>query len=581
LTLRTDARGEVIERWPIYAAATATCVLSLPLFEPWSWWPMAYLAFVPWLLVVCGAKRTGHVHVASLLLGVGFFLTQFRWLYTTTPEGYVAASLYLASYFVLASWLVRHVYRKRRVTAVIAFPVIWVAIELLRSHGPLGFPWFLLGHSQIHIPTMIQIADLAGVYGVSFVIAAVSGWLVDVLLALMLMWQAERKTLPVRVWRGMGAVLLLVAFTVFYGRYRLTTQQLVDGPRVAVIQGDYLLQADPNAAGAPDNQKRATYLTLMDQAVASEPDLVVLPETPWTMYLNAQHRWTNAMYEECHADFRGRVKVLGASLVVGAMALEWQSDSSYPESDRYNSAYVYAPGEPEPARYDKIHLVPFGEFVPFRRTRGLYWLYRWLNDSDFNPWGRGGVEYSLTSGRSYTTFPMRPRGRSEPVYRFGVTICYEDVIPQLFRQFVIDDRGRKRVDFMLNISNDGWFGHGAQQPQHLVNCAFRAVENRVAIARAVNTGVSGFIRPDGTWYEVVGESQRHPRAGGLATRTAPLMLDSRVTLYSRWGDLPAGLCGALTLAGLIDALVRRWRSRRRDVRRPDSQPAARYSSKRR
>jgi apolipoprotein N-acyltransferase len=301
--------------------------------------------------------------------------------------------------------------------------------------------------------------------------------------------------------------------------------------------------------------------------------MFVLPETPWTMYLNRQMRDKYPLCEDIHQEFRQRVEAYNAFLTVGAMAEEPQPPGMYPASHKYNSAFVYAPGVPEPARYDKIHLVPFGEFVPFRYTKGLFWLYRWLNDSDFNKWGRGGIEYSLTPGKAYTTFTMHPRGRKQPQYRFGVTICYEDGNPHLFRRFVTDADGSKRVDFMLNISNDGWFGHGPQQPQHLVNCAFRAVENRVAIARAVNTGISGFIRPDGVWYDVTGQpaaatasavpgSQRHPAAGGITTRTATLLLDGRVTFYSRHGDVLALVCGAMSLLVLADAVARRARRRR-------------------
>ncbi|HSW46061.1 MAG TPA: apolipoprotein N-acyltransferase [Phycisphaerae bacterium] len=561
-SLRFDQRGRLEGVWPLYAAAALTWLLSLPLFESLSWWPLGYVVFVPWLLVVCGAKRTLHVHLASMALGLAFFLFHFRWLYSTTPEGYLAGSLYLGSYFLPASWLVRHLYRKRSLPAAIAFPLVWTAVELLRSRGPLGFPWFLLGHSQIHLQTMIQIADLAGAFGVSFVLAAVNGWLVDLLLSGIAMRFARAKSLPVGVWRGAGVVIVLLGFTVFYGRYRLATQQLVEGPRVAVLQGDFLLAADPNALGAPDSQKRDCYFKLMDEAAAHEPDMIVLPETPWTMYLNPAARAISEVCGEYHREFRRRADESGAHVVVGAMADEPQPAGSYPASHRYNSAYVYAPDVSEPARYDKIHLVPFGEFVPFRYTKSLFWLYRWLNDSDFNPWGRGGVEYSLTRGRGPTTFTMHPRGSEEPKYRFGITICYEDVIPQLFRQFVADVTGRKRVDFMLNISNDGWFGHGTQQPQHLANCAFRAVENRVAVARAVNTGVSGFIRPDGAWYDVVGESQIHPRAGGVGVRVATLLLDRRVTFYSRYGDLFAMLCGVLMLGVAVDATVRWVRGRK-------------------
>ncbi len=139
--------------------------------------------------------------------------------------------------------------------------------------------------------------------------------------------------------------------------------------------------------------------------------------------------------------------------------------------------------------------------------------------------------------------------------RFGAPICYEDVIPDVFRGFMCDKDGNKRVDFMVNISNDGWFGHGAQQAQHLANCAFRAVENRVGVARAVNTGVSGFINPDGSWYSLVGASDRDPQVGGTGYRVDQIRIDPRVTFYSRYGDLFAFVCLGLGLVAMFDSLV--------------------------
>jgi apolipoprotein N-acyltransferase len=562
-----DRRHRLADRWPIYALTLAAWLLSLPLFEPYSWWPFGFVALAPWTIAVCASRRTIHVYLASLMLGAAYFLTHLNWLDYCTLEGYVAASIYLGSYFLLASWLLRHLYRRRGLKAVIALPLVWTAVEWVRSHGPLGFPWFLLGHSQIQLPTMIQIADLAGAYGVTFVLAAVSGWLADLAMAWFAMRRSPKEPLPTPVWRGAGIALVLVAATVFYGRYRLATQELVEGPKVAVVQGDFLLEANFDAPGVPDNEKAATYMALVDRALRSGADLIVLPETPWMMYLNSHARsYRPRPYrppsEKYHEDFHRRVDPTGTYLVVGAMAEVPQPPGAYPSAHRYNSAYVYTPRVAEPDRYNKIHLVPFGEYVPFRYTKSLFWLYRWLNDSDFNPWGRGGNEYSLTAGTEYTVFPMRAHGGGRE-YRFGVTICYEDVIPYVFRRFVGGDDGTKRVDFMLNISNDGWFGHSAQQPQHLANCAFRAVENRVPIARAVNTGVSGFIRPDGTWYDVVSDSQTHPRAGGTETRTAALMLDSRVSFYSLHGDVFAMLCGLVAAGAAADAGWRRFRGRKR------------------
>lgn len=551
-----DGRYELAGRWPLFALSALTWLLSQPLFEPFSWWPFGFIVFVPWLLAVCAARNTRWVYLVSFLLGAAFFLAHLHWLYTTTPEGYVAASVLLLGLgFPLAVWPVRHLCRRRGLSVAMVFPVVWVAVELLRSRGPLAFPWFLLGHSQIRILSMIQIADVAGVFGVSFVLAMVNGWLVDLMLRLIPIWRGHGRPLGRFCWQWGVVSTVFVLATFFYGRYRLASQTLVDGPRLSVVQGDFLLEAVRGANGISDEKKMLLYLREMTKSSGDSPDMIVLPETPWGMVLNKEARAADPDWEPINDLFVRRAKQYGAYVTVGGMSEDPQPAGTYPAAHRYNSAFVYAPGEDEPARYNKIHLVPFGEYVPFRYTKGLFWLYRFLNDGPFNPWGRGGNEYSLTSGRDFTTFEMRARSMDQQVFKFGITICYEDVIPQVFRKFVTDGHGRKQVDFMLNISNDGWFGRGAQQPQHLVNCAFRAVENRVAVARAANTGVSGFIRPDGSWYDLMSDPGRRPRAGGLGHRTARIQMDRRVSFYSCYGDLFAGFCALLALAGLIDAIV--------------------------
>lgn len=249
-----------------------------------------------------------------------------------------------------------------------------------------------------------------------------------------------------------------------------------------------------------------------------------------------------------------------AAIVTGSLSMEPQPTHVYPNTHRFNSAFVYLPGEPEPGRYDKIHRVLFGEYVPFRYSKYFNFLYWWLNRQ--TPWGANGSEYSITAGEEFTVFTLPAHLAGEEDARFGVTICYEDAMPYVFRRFVLDRDGRKQVDFMINISNDGWFGHGTQQPQHLVNCAFRAIENRVGIARSVNTGVSGFINSDGSWHGLILPEEGRLRAGGTGYQTGRVNLDHRVTVYSRYGDVFALACTLFMLAGLVDALVVRRRAKR-------------------
>lgn len=561
----TDRPDDILRRWPVIALAAATWVLSLPLFEPQSWWPFGFVAFVPWIVATCAARRTRWVCFVAYLLGTAYFLMHLRWLGVTTFAGHVAASLYLAIYFVPAAWALHHMVRRRKVNVVVAFAISWTALELIRSRGPLAFPWFLLGHSQIRLLPMIQVADLAGVCGVTFVLAAVNGLLASVVLRSLPDWRMGRFKLQRPGWPSMIGVAGLVLATLVYGRVQLGGSATADGPKVAVLQGDNLLDAISGYDPRKEADKASAYLDMIDQAAASSPDMVVLPETPWALILNSEARQLYASAKVYHKEFNRLAKEQGAFITVGAMSIIPQPQGSYPEELRHNSAFVYSPTDPEPKRYDKIHLVPFGEYVPFRYTPGLFWLYRFLNDGSFNPWGRGGNEYSLTPGRDFSTFTLPSRSEPGREYRFGITICYEDVIPQVFRGFVTDPDGNKKADFMLNISNDGWFGHGEQQSQHLVNCAFRAVENRVAIARSVNTGVSGFVNSDGSWHDLVSDPNERPRAGGTGFRVARLPIDPRVSLYSRYGDAFGWLCAIITLGALVDSMVL-WMMNRRSSR---------------
>jgi len=381
-------------------------------------------------------------------------------------------------------------------------------------------------------------------------------------------------------------VFLAVGGMFIYGQVRLKTLEISSGPRLAVLQGDYLLQPVDEPDAPTDADKQRGYIELLRESAATQPDMFVLPETPWFMYLNRELReippsqltdlpgnelavlryyMRDAQnWSQLFSDFAQRED---AALVVGGMSLEKQPRSSYPTELRYNSAFVYPAGGGEPNRYDKIHLVLFGEFVPFRYTPYLHWFYVWMNG--ITPWGADGREYSLTAGSDWRIFSMHSRGRPDRQYRFGVTICYEDVIPQTFRKFAVGADGDKRIDFMLNISNDGWFGHGAQQGQHLVNCAFRAIENRVGIARSVNTGISGFIAPDGSWYDLVGNGsngfEASMAAGGTGTRTATIRCCPLSTFYSRHGDVFGLAIALLALAAIADAAIIWARSATRRV----------------
>ena len=562
---RTPATGlEIESHRHMGLLSLATLVPMSLIFAPIELWLLSFVCLVPWLLLVGGSLHAPRVYFHSYVLGSAFFLINLFWLYHSTGPGYVALSLYLALYFPLVALPVRHAVRRRRWPLAIVFPLVWVGSEMLRAVVVSGFPWFFLSHSVYRVLTLIQVSDLVGAYGVTFMIAAVNGALADVALA----WAKSRRdgsslrsTQAIRLSTPFAAVTLLLV--IVYGQIQLRRDTVSPGPRVAVIQGDFLSLVNAKDATGHDSmsegQKMRAYVSMMEAAAAEKPDLYLLPESPWMMVLNPEARDFLPLSRRSHAALQEHATKHDATIVTGsATILPTPFDPGSAER-RHNSATVFYADGSQPDRYDKVHLVYFGEIIPFRFGR-LRFLYFWLNR--LAPWSGqdGSFEFSLFPGESFKTFTMTAPSQGGRTYDFGIPICYEDVMPYVSREFVSGGAKRKRVDLLLNISNDGWFGRGFQQPQHLAICAFRAVENRVPIARAVNTGVSGFIKTSGQIHDLVKGDPDTPWPGECGFSVAELSVDSRYTLYSRYGDWFAWGCALLWLALFIDYWVLRART---------------------
>lgn len=586
-----------------FGSLSALSVLMFSyVFPPWSLWPIAFICLTPWVVAVLSVERAWVVHWGSFFGGFLFFLINLSWLQPVTGLGYAALAMYLGAYWTLAAWALR-AGRRAGIAPTWSLPVVWVACEYLRAWVMSGFPWLFLGHSFHGWLALIQISDITGAYGVTFVAAMINGALASLALTTM-------PPPPQRRWRppliGAAAALALLLATLAYGHYRLRESRFTPGPRIAVVQEDFPLVSTPPFGEHPF-VVFARYLSLAGRAAQAAPDLLVFPETVWTFPLNQEfvlserqavddelafahaygRRFHTATAAFARGDYAAANEVIAhlesrmkpealrelpggglprlpaeggppTTVVVGSTSLEVDLDATYPKKRKFNSALIYdADGSQRSERYDKTHLVPFGESVPFRNAQwlgfDLHWLYRLLNR--LSPFSEGGKnEYSLWSGKKFTIFTLEHAGT--PV-RFGTPICYEDVMPEVIRRFVWDGPTR-RADLLVNISNDGWFLHSAELPQHLAICVFRAVENRVGIARSVNTGISGFIDPNGRTYSLVHDRGRTHGPGIVGFQVDSVLLDSRPSWYGRHGDIFAGLC--LALAGMLwlGAVLTRW-----------------------
>jgi len=441
---------------------------------------------------------------------------------------------------------------RQAVAAVFLIAAAWAALEWLRGTWPLGgLAWSYLGHSQTPVLQLCQIADVAGVYGVSFWAMLVNAWV-----ALFLLARLNIRPVRAAAWCVGGLTAVVVA----YGIFRTAQHPTTPGPSVLVVQPNYP-QSNSGEKSAELSDIVAFHLDKTDRALAkSKADLVVWSETmmpplnpeaaEFVQTLSALSSQSAQFWRDTNARLAALAKQHNLGLLVGGMyqgdwgfKTEGQDRFAVPK-DRRNTAYFFTPAGKSSLRYDKIHLVPFGEYLPFRSA--IPPLYRLFLSMSPYP-----EEYTLTPGsdEALTVFELKPG------WRFVTPICFEDMDAALLRRmFAPDASGRKRADFIINITNDGWFRYN-EMPQHLQAAVFRSIENRVPTARSVNTGISGFIDSSGHLSNLI-------PAGTEGTAVQPLLLDGRVSFYTRFGDVFAYACAAATGLLVLASLGRWWKQRK-------------------
>lgn len=477
---------------------------------------LAWIALVPLLRVLDNASiRLGFY--SGLAAGCAHYFSLLYWLVPTlrTYGGLpwvlaVGFFLLLALYLALYLGVFAAVYAgagNRPVVRILVAPVAWTALEYARAFMLSGFPWESLGCSQYRVLPLIQMADLAGVYGLSFLIV-----LANSLLAWAGSWAPKRKT--VTPGEKAGALLLFVLFLAvagsawLYGTWRLkeVSGAMADAPlkRVAVVQGNIDQNQKWDAAFRDATVEK--YLALCRRAADAGPDLVVLPETAMPFYFPYDGVATRKVLTAA--------REAGAWFLAGAPAAATENGAV----KYYNSAYLITPQGRIAGRYDKTHLVPFGEFVPLGPLR------EWL------PFVRTIVAAAgdFTAGEVGQTLGMD--GLS-----LGVQICYEIIFPYQARRIVQNGAG-----LIINITNDAWYGRTSAPWQHFSMVVFRAVETRRAVVRSANTGISGYVAPTG---QIIGATPLFVES--VETWNAPVM--RTMTFYCRHGDLFAKAC----LVGLI------------------------------
>jgi len=506
-------RHETIPRSREYALLVVSgATLSLA-FPPVDFLPAAFLALVPFFYVLRRTRVTGlwSAFRPGFVAGVSFFVPLLYWLVLLSSNemdnpivmsGPLILLVLLESfYWGLFSSAVALVNRRTALPLWLALPILWVACEQLRSLFIMGLTWGDLGYAGVVFPHAVQFASITGVLGVSFWMALVSALIVELLAG-----GAKRRRACI-----VGLALVLV-LPVVHGTLVMERGYPERTVRVAVLQ--------PNIEGRKKWDPEYKHVSfdvlgeLSAEAGLQGPDLVVWPETAAPSYL---------LRDEMN--YR---RVVDAAVDAGCPILTGMPDVEYLSSDPkdyvvHNSVLLVMPDGSNAGKYDKIHLVPFGEVIPGAT------LIPALRKVDFG-------EADFAPGEERVVFDL-------PAAKFSVLICYESIFPRLVRQFVAEG-----AEILVNVTNDVWYGRTSMPFQHASMAVMRSIENRRSLARSANSGVSFVVDPYG---RVLESTQIFERT--LIVCDLPVVEET--TFYSRHGDVFAWAATALALLLVIASAV--------------------------
>jgi apolipoprotein N-acyltransferase len=551
----TGPRLELAIRYALAIGAGTMLALAFPKVGAAQ---LAWLAPVVLLAAAMG-QRGGAAFRLGYAAGLVQFLVSLHWLlFIPVPVAPLAGWLSLAAFLALFPaawvWLCWELYPARlrngtltalglldrlvstgwptRAAWTFACAAIWVALEMVRARVLGGFPWNLLGVSQVGMLPLIQVAAFTGVYGVSFLMVWFSVALLGTVALVLRRPEAARWNWS----RELTLPLLAVLGTMSYGLGEVFRAERPPASlKLALIQPSIPQTViwDPREAAA----RFARVIELSEQALTNQVDVLMWPEAA----VPSLFRWdTNQVYrgQTLYEALTGLARRHRVWLVMGADDAEPRRDGSG-DADFFNSSFLINPQGEVLASYRKRHLVIFGEYVPL--ARWLPFLRRFTQVSgDFTP-GQGPVPFHLADLR----------------VKAGVLICFEDIFPHLARGHVDDD-----TDLLLNLTNNGWFGESAAQWQHAAAAAFRAVENGLPLVRAANNGLSCWVDPRGRMHAVHFPDSTDIYQAGFKVVQVPLAVRraGSGTFYWQHGDWFGWSCVALAAVSLAWVLVKRRRA---------------------
>ena len=519
---------------------------------------LAWISFVPFIIASSPEAKPRRLFFISYIVSLFYWLGNLYWIFPITIVGWLLMCLYTALLWPVLSLCLRY-FRIKKVPLFLVSAVLIVGTERMQGLFLGGFFWRFLAHSQYQNTTIIQIADIFGAGGVSFLIAMVNGLIAELIIA-----SRNWRIFTITQFAKIGIVVVLLTGCILYGRWRISQEDefVEPGPLAASLQSNI-----PQSVKDTFESSDVLFSDLMVQSKAaskSGAELIIWPETMVQAWLNPEIlRFVepNDPWQIYDKELREHAKN-NAFLLVGAYGgtTEIDEDLNVNLSEKFNSAFLYKKnGEKATEVYNKIHLVPFGEILPLRKS--FSWFYEILMKIDFIPYS---FDYSLDYGSDYTVFKMSDsQDKNAPEYKFSVIICYEDTVPAIARRFALDEKGQKQIDWLVNISNDGWFVRfkdnkiipSTELPQHAAVCTFRAVENRLAIMRSVNTGISCLIDSSGRIVNgyIAGtlpyETMKRTGVEGWFIDRIPI--DKRITFFSKYGGWLDIFCEICVLSMII------------------------------
>lgn len=517
-----------------WVAAVASGGMLASAYPPLGWEWAAWIGLVPlalavWLHVEKNRATCGRSFALGWVSGAVFFLLSLSWITEVTVGGWLALAFYCALYFglfgiflkILGEWGL-HTARGPWVSSWANIWICffgagaWAGLETLRGFAFTGFGWNGLGVALWRNVAMIQIADVTGVVGVSFVVCAVNLCFAVTVLRL-------REELRCSVFRPHYDFVLIIggaALVFVYGVHRLMTLKPDEEKlKVAAVQPN--IPQEEKWDVAFERKILEKYRLLSEYAAMTEPDLLAWPEAamPRAVFSDREvYSFVLSIAERLRGDF-----------LLGTVHFDVTGD--------YNSIVLLAARRGEPQFYHKIHLVPFGEYVPFRHSFPLFaWIVGELVPSDFD------------AGREPVVFQMGSKD-----LRIGPLVCFEDTLGNLARQFV-----QRGAEFFVNVTNDGWFRRSAGSEQHLAQAVFRSVENRVPMLRVANTGVTCWIDLWGRVTEKLTGEDGSTFVEGVMIGEFAVPKGIERTFYTQHGELFGWFCAVLSLLFVLAAA---WQKR--------------------